>query len=437
MENPNTSKNYTAGDIAGLRVLRDLLRLGGSREHEIALAKAGKTEIILNGPGGTSAQLVRDQQGNVYLVQNGQIYPISQGIVNQAANLGSVSSYGNSPDLQGFDMESLRRSFVFERQFATQEYFLQNEEESLAEIARKFNVSIDDIAVKNVFDFCITPWNCKRAFTYSKVSKGTYLIKDDAAKWKIGGVWASVYKGKKNLVRVTNREGYNGYFRPGMKRGDLIFTMYLRKLMYEPKLNLVFTCNWVKDLDGDGLEFDEFKGIKRDFGQGEQFFIVSGHQSNYESVKWVVEILNDEDGSTVTSKTKHLTGGPHIELYEIPLGGLAPGKYYYNIKIYSPDNKLIDLKQESFVINDGGGNANQGNTSTQYQSSSNKGNIDDVLFDLLSTKKISGEEYSVLIEGFEGSTTSKKKASTLLTRLVSEGKIDRQQFRLISEKLRD
>jgi len=82
LTNPKTANRTNASEAAALSVIGSLLDLSARRKHEVNVARAGRDEIVISTNTGNQAAVYLDAQGNVYLLFNGTIYPISDGLVS-------------------------------------------------------------------------------------------------------------------------------------------------------------------------------------------------------------------------------------------------------------------------------------------------------------------------------------------------------------------
>lgn len=122
-------------------------------------------------------------------------------------------------------------------------------------------------------------------------------------------------------------------------------------------IGTVFTCNWYKDFNGDGLSFNEFEGMKRTFNKNEKIEIVVLYGTSFVDArkKWlpIEEVLTfslykGEDGQFLGEEKRKLNpfrtkvlwrnNRVMIESTTINPGNLNPGRYFYNIKLEFPNN---------------------------------------------------------------------------------------------------
>ncbi len=121
-------------------------------------------------------------------------------------------------------------------------------------------------------------------------------------------------------------------------------------------IGTVFTCNWYRDLDGNGISFNEFNGIKKSFNKNEKIEIVGVYGTRLWDVKKknfpvtsvvTFTLYRGEDGKFLGAEKKNnnypftkntwLKRQTIIEAVTINPGNLNPGKYIYNIKLDFPN----------------------------------------------------------------------------------------------------
>lgn len=108
---PKTANEMNSTQEAALTTLRTVLQIFGQRKHEVNVANVGKDQIIINSNDGRQVTVVMDTQGNMYLLQNGVIYPIAQSLVNQAKNETPISA-NSYATLQPYDLNTLQNEFL-------------------------------------------------------------------------------------------------------------------------------------------------------------------------------------------------------------------------------------------------------------------------------------------------------------------------------------
>ena len=102
VRNPKSANRMNQTEHAALNVLSGLLKIGAARKHDMNVADAGQSEIIINN-GNEPAKLYMGIDGKVYLLSGGIIYPIEKSLVEQAGNIKQESN--------GYDMQQLEADF--------------------------------------------------------------------------------------------------------------------------------------------------------------------------------------------------------------------------------------------------------------------------------------------------------------------------------------
>ena len=110
LTNPKTANQTNATEAAALKTIGTLLSISANRKHEMNVANAGRSELTINTPSGNQATMYADNQGNLYLLYNGTIYPVSAALVNQAKNEVSELKIENST-LPDYNTEELEYKF--------------------------------------------------------------------------------------------------------------------------------------------------------------------------------------------------------------------------------------------------------------------------------------------------------------------------------------
>lgn len=315
LTNPKTASQTNATETAALRVIGNLLSISAHRKHEMNVANAGRSEIVINTNSGNQATVYSDTQGNVYLMYNGTIYPISARLVNQA-KYETVPIKGST--LPAYNLSLLGNEYRFEK--TTSVYFLHEKEATVCDIANKLNISIHDILIVNA---------------------GPYYKYSDKQKQKI-------YKCEKKLIRIESGE-YKGFARVDKDNcwGCRII-ISLKYKSFKNEIVTTFTCNWKKDFDGEGLDFDDFHGLKRSFYEGEKMLYVMGYTTEFEGT-WALEIYEALTGKTVYKKTGIMDKGAHVITVEKEGEKLPPDVYIYSFNLVPTDGQTIS-KSEKFEI---------------------------------------------------------------------------------------
>jgi len=156
LQNPKTANKLNPTEEAALNVIGDLFQTAGQRKHEIHYAESGKDQIILNYNQSNQATILKDQDGNAYILIDGTLYPIAQSLVTQAQNEYNKPTsnyfYSNikNSTLSTYDLTALSKEFNFKKEETTQivewyRYFMTNDRESVNDLSNKNNISKDNI----------------------------------------------------------------------------------------------------------------------------------------------------------------------------------------------------------------------------------------------------------------------------------------------------
>jgi hypothetical protein len=120
-------------------------------------------------------------------------------------------------------------------------------------------------------------------------------------------------------------------------------------------LNVLFTYNWVSDINGDGsLVFNEFNNIKRTFKIGEPIgfafkfiakcgTVIVSKKDIGDNISFLIQIFNNSNGELIASKGYSFhDGGGYVRfenrvIHESLGKDFAPGKYLIAVSITSSD----------------------------------------------------------------------------------------------------
>lgn len=364
--NQKTASRLNETEKAALDVISDLLNISAQRKHEMNVANAGRSEIVINTTRGNQSTLYSDNQGNLYLLSSGTIYPISQGLVSQARAYSVEPSIKNST-LPPYNLSILKGEYKFEKNdaknFDYSEYLVERPM-TLQEIAKENNVTIDDIytlffwaynwgnrGASYIYDGQLTNVT-KAGFTYNYMinPKEFNVIKDLNTK--------NINSIRKYLNLSANDMVYVAQSSPGAVVWEQVNSVknrylmcngiYIRHKKFEHAIVTTFTCNWAKDFEGDGFDFDDFQGVKRSFVIGEDQLFVMGYTTEITS-NWELEIYKATSGETVYKNIGLADKGGHVITVEKDGEKLPEGVYIYNFTLIS-DELVKVSKSEKFEI---------------------------------------------------------------------------------------
>ena len=357
-----------ASEAAALNVISDVLRTSANRKHDMNVANAGRSEIVINTGENNQGTIYSDIQGNVYLLYNGIIYPISKDLVNQAKSESgeSVPDYQpptiNNATLPNFNLSSLESEFKFEKEKTSlienvwKKCYLKSNTEYLSSIASRFNVSINDIYFR--------PYKYNNGSpVYHPMKRTTLALKNifntsDSRRQKID----KYYYSKKPLTRTSiGCEPFPGLIfsfpgYKGMKKPDgyeIYIHIYNEKPKYSYKFEIIsiFTCNWAKDFDGKGFGFDDFQGIKRSFNKDERLTFIMGYTSETRGT-WKLEVFEMSTGKKVLNNTGIADSGGRVVWQEKGNIKLHPGVYVYNFTLTLANNENVSRSEKFEILED-------------------------------------------------------------------------------------
>lgn len=111
LRNPKTANKMDPGAAVALDIIGDLFKSQSERKFQLEYANANRDQIIVNTSNGKQAQLVKNENGKVFLLVDGVIYPISQELVNQAtlSNYSGTNTYDE--DFNEINLENLKNKY--------------------------------------------------------------------------------------------------------------------------------------------------------------------------------------------------------------------------------------------------------------------------------------------------------------------------------------
>lgn len=324
LSNPKTASRTNATEAAALNVIGNLLNTSANRKHDMNIANAGKNEVIINTGTENSAKIYSDSEGNIYLLYNERIYPIADGLVKQAAD--RIVSEIENRTLPHYDYSILQhdweniKTIVLNRE----KIFLKKKERvTLCDLAQKYKVPIQDI---------LLAWYNPKEDSIILASKELPAI-------------AKVYACEKCLI---GRKNGTAHFQGDRMLGGLGLVALLPKLGYKDEILTTFSFNWVKDLNGNGIELDDFQGIKRSFHQDENKTFAMRYSSNNDGV-WSFEIYEALSGKSVYTETGEIQRGIQNVLVKLKEDFIDKGIYLFAFTL-TIDNQNKIVKSDKFEV---------------------------------------------------------------------------------------
>ena len=369
LTNPKTANRTNATEAAALNVIGDLLSISAQRKHDINVANAGRSEIVINASGNNNATVYSDIHGNIYLLYNGTIYPVSAGLINQAKNEYETPSIKNAT-LPGYNLSTLKNEFESDRKVLTykysatkrwERYYLSASNESIGSIASKNDISKDDIYFQ--------PYMYSNGKThYSTIKYSIQDLVNTCGRTMVQSRLDKIYNSQKLLTKTSigcddftnlgmnNRQAFRFPDYRNFKPADG-FAIYLYKkdktpeYTYNFEIVTIFTCNWAKDLNNNGWDFNDFQGIKRSFGKNESLTFIVRYNSG-SSGSWILEVYELSTGNIVLRDTGTVTAGSYITWRSPASEKLHSGVFIYNFTMKSVDKVNVSKSEKFEVLDD-------------------------------------------------------------------------------------
>jgi hypothetical protein len=248
------------------------------------------------------------------MLYNGTIYPISKSLIDEAKEAENSSAIKTST-LPSFDINYLEKEWEPKKEINFSHYKFYGAA-MIEEIAKVNKVSKNDIYLKKV-----------RAPNKGQFGSLSFF----------GFQNINYFEGNGNTC-MTSR-----YL---AKQND--YEMYIKREIYSTKIVTIFSCNWVKDFNDDGLSFSECQNIKRSFFENENIVLVAGYTS-LEEGKWQLDVYESTSGKKVRSSSGTVGEGWRIAWIYLDNHLLQPGVYVYSFVVIINTKQNIS-KSEKFEI---------------------------------------------------------------------------------------
>lgn len=126
----------------------------------------------------------------------------------------------------------------------------------------------------------------------------------------------------------------------------------IKESQSESKIKTSFTCNWYIDFRGDGLDFQDFQGVKNSFYEKERINLICIYQTNEKSYFLSLKIYNTLNGELITSRDTFVL--ENVSMYsswkqELESNNLEDGEYMFNFKLFTTE-KILDSRTGRFEI---------------------------------------------------------------------------------------
>lgn len=313
LRNPKTANKMNSTETVALDIIGDLLKTESQRKYQLEYATAGRNQIMINSNDGRQAQFVKNEQGKIFLLVDGIVYPIAQELVNEAS--GNKTTTGQN------------------------------------------NISFAEINTTEIENWINKPEIIRYKEPYYVSSGGEYVSQiisnTDTPQEYIGdeNYNALQKKYQDNKIKLP----------PGTK-------LTIGKAYYKNSVCSPIMFKWARDLDGSGsMSFDEFKQIKKSFYDNENFNIAIFYNTDkYAEGNLLISLFDSYTGNLIIQDERNIQKNHRgIEYLQISSNQLQVGEYIVNAN-------LVDNSPKSLAANNSNFNIVQGNSSTREMSNDEK-----------------------------------------------------------------
>jgi len=306
LRNPKTANKMNSTETVALDIIGDLLKTESERKHQLEYANAGRNQITINSNDGRQAQFVKNEQGKIFLLVDGVVYPIAQELVNEASGI-------RNPSIQGYSI-------------------------------------LNQVNTSEIENWINQPEIVRYKETYYVSAGGEYINQI------ISNTGTPIeYIGNENYIKLPKRFRGNTVKLPAGKK------LTIGKAYYKNSVCNPITFKWARDLDGSGdMSFDEFKQIKKSFYDNENFIIAIFYSTDkFAEGKLLIEIYDYYTGNLIKQDIRNAQKNHRgIEYLNISSNELSIGNYTINAK-------LVDNSSQSLASNNSNFEIIQGNSYTR------------------------------------------------------------------------
>lgn len=296
LRNPKTANKMNTTETVALDIIGDLLKTESQRKHQLQYASAGRNQVTINLNDGRQAQFVKSENGKVFLLIDGVIYPIATELVNQAKGIETNVSSNTSYNSKSFDLNKLNtdynssNTYYFRIKTAIPFKWVQDLDENgfiefneIKQIKKQFYDNenfqilvnyetnnncnenliltiIDDYSGNQLFhDKYIIPWKeHKNRLQYFQISAGSLPIGNYIYKVKlqdrVTNTVHNVFIEKFEIVQGNSGTREVSYNEKKYRQNNVSYSC--------PK-NIFFCTSW-NDLNKNGkYDFNEFNGLNK------------------------------------------------------------------------------------------------------------------------------------------------------------------------------
>jgi len=388
-------------------------------KKELEVARQGRTQVIVNIPGTGQKVLYKGSDGSFYSTENNQRYNVSTTLNEIQEYTFSKPVYGELTPYTPEEINFFKEAFSSPPKIGYSEYFLQNKEETVAQIAEKNSVRLSDVIFKRL----------KAEHRYGRfvLDPKEYTFMD----------FKPLLNGKPLRRYDVKTHIHYGLARiPGTNLESKV-RIFIRK--FKEEIPFMFTCKWKKD---KGEDFSDFQDLRRTFHQ-ESLFVVFGLRSWRNSVEICWEFRNQSSGKLIETKcwpfagtTRTIFISLHPEKSKLP-----HGIYVGTIKVKNiSTNKTIAEKTEYFEIIPRETKEIRIPEQQVFQQPVQEIKLDagQVLFKLIQEKTITQDQFQIISTAQQEGASEQKKteAREILFNLVEKKSITAKQFSCLSAEIK-
>ena len=290
-------KNLNHDEKVALSILGSFLNNESNKKHDLNVANASSTKIIQTQTG-NQVQLMRDAEGNVYLIQDGMVHKVSSSAINMA--VGSKEHRESRKYLPEYDLDKLKKN-----------YYKSPE--------------------KNI--------TSKSIRTDTKRTVNSYIQE---------------YENVINIVRPGTSAKY--YYIKGIEKKNVYIPKNTNIIIYSeylhPELKTTFTCKWFQDINDNGLDLDENEEISRVFYKSDNSFYIMVSYSNNDNnpITIKISIYDKSDQLVKVKKIQTSDKGDHILHQKLYTKDFLSGVYSYRVELIRNATQERILKERFQIV---------------------------------------------------------------------------------------
>lgn len=317
--------------VDGVFTAGSVLEALDQREHEMRVAREGRSSININLSDGTKAKAFRDRKGKG-VNYGGRDEYFTEDFERKAKET-FFSGQPKLGELDPHDWEVLENGFDFNQESRWIPH-VPAYPQTLQQIADEYGVSIYHIYVEplkvNGITGRVTSENLVRAVTRGKLDQKDTKVRKQ---------------------KITSRALRNTVKIPGYTVANRHARLWIKKFTFPDRINFLFACKWWRDKGRDReLQLKDFSGLRRGYFESEKFQICVRYQTEKTNTLQIIEAY-DSEGNLVLQSEKESERKTNTSGIWMTPKMLPPGIYELNVVVIDRDTgkPLMDL-QEKFEI---------------------------------------------------------------------------------------